>query len=86
MIHSSRHLLSNIARVVARDSSRTSADLQNLFTSLCEDSLIYPVFKDMKGSSRSLTNPATDIKFLPVRLLQYKAILPSTFSYHNLLA
>ena len=51
-----RHLLSNIAQVVARNSSWTSADLQNLFTSLCEDSLIYPGFTGMKGSYRSQVN------------------------------
>ncbi|KAF8341498.1 uncharacterized protein EI90DRAFT_2905792, partial [Cantharellus anzutake] len=44
------YVLSSIARVVARDSSRTTADLTVIYASLCEDPLIYPFFKNMKGA------------------------------------
>ena len=47
-----RHILSNIGRVTARDSSRTTASLQDLYTALCEDETIYGLFKNMKGHSR----------------------------------
>jgi hypothetical protein len=42
------HLLSNISRVVARDSSRTSATPHDLFVALCEDSTVYDTFRSMK--------------------------------------
>lgn len=38
-----------MAQVVARDSSRTTAHLQDLYVALCEDDNIYPLFKRMKG-------------------------------------
>lgn len=47
----SRHILSNVGRVAARDSSRTSATVQDLFVALCEDDSIYGLFKTMKGPS-----------------------------------
>ena len=46
-----RHILSNVARVAARDSSRNHATLHDLFVALCEDQSIYTLFKDMKGDS-----------------------------------
>ncbi|KAG6885475.1 hypothetical protein C0993_001340 [Termitomyces sp. T159_Od127] len=46
---SSRHILSNVGRVVARDSSRSNATAQDLFIALCEDHTIYDLFKKMKG-------------------------------------
>ncbi|TFK43844.1 hypothetical protein BDQ12DRAFT_643549 [Crucibulum laeve] len=42
------HILSNVARVAARDSSRTSATVNDLFVALCEDDSIYGLFKSMK--------------------------------------
>ncbi|KAF9226758.1 hypothetical protein BS17DRAFT_502768 [Gyrodon lividus] len=42
------HILSNVGRVAARDSSRTTANSQDLFIALCEDSSIYGLFKNMK--------------------------------------
>lgn len=44
-----RHILSNAGRVTARDSSRSTATLQDLFIALCEDDAIYGLFKNMKG-------------------------------------
>lgn len=44
-----RHVLSNVSRVAARDSSRVVATAQDLFTALCEDSTFYGTFKSMKG-------------------------------------
>ncbi|KAF8842678.1 hypothetical protein BDN67DRAFT_965340 [Paxillus ammoniavirescens] len=42
------HILSNVGRVAARDSSRATANSQDLFIALCEDSSIYGLFKNMK--------------------------------------
>ncbi|KAI5993650.1 hypothetical protein EDD15DRAFT_2367392 [Pisolithus albus] len=42
------HVLSNVSRVVARDSSRATANSQDLFIALCEDRTIYGLFKNMK--------------------------------------
>ncbi|KII95279.1 hypothetical protein PLICRDRAFT_208916 [Plicaturopsis crispa FD-325 SS-3] len=42
------HILSNVGRVAARDSSRTSATVQDLFVALCEDDSIYGLFKSLK--------------------------------------
>ncbi|KAG8965434.1 hypothetical protein FRC05_003271 [Tulasnella sp. 425] len=42
------HILTNVAKVVARDSSRTTAHVQDLYVALCEDDSIYPLFKRMK--------------------------------------
>ncbi|KAL6307196.1 hypothetical protein BKA93DRAFT_118541 [Sparassis latifolia] len=42
------HLLSNVSRVAARDSSRTTAILQDVFIALCEDDSMYGMFKTMK--------------------------------------
>lgn len=49
MITLLRHILSNVGRVAARDSSRAIANSQDLFIALCEDSAIYGLFKNMKG-------------------------------------
>ena len=46
-----RHVLSNVSRVAARDSSRTLATVQDLFIALGEDDAIYGMFKSMKGES-----------------------------------
>ncbi|KAJ7739894.1 hypothetical protein B0H16DRAFT_1424434 [Mycena metata] len=42
------HILSNVGRVAARDSSRTSATVQDVFVALCEDHSIYALFKSMR--------------------------------------
>ncbi|KAG2156364.1 hypothetical protein DEU56DRAFT_766737 [Suillus clintonianus] len=42
------HILSNVGRVASRDSSRATANSQDLFIALCEDSTIYGFFKNMK--------------------------------------
>ncbi|KDR84077.1 hypothetical protein GALMADRAFT_696063 [Galerina marginata CBS 339.88] len=42
------HILSNVGRVAARDSSRTSATVNDLFVALCEDDSIYGLFRTMK--------------------------------------
>ncbi|EIW82265.1 hypothetical protein CONPUDRAFT_54680, partial [Coniophora puteana RWD-64-598 SS2] len=44
------HVLSNVGRVAARDSSRTVSNAHDLFTALCEDATIYGLFKSMKGA------------------------------------
>lgn len=46
--HICEHILSNVGRVVARDSSRTTAHSSDLYTALCEDESLYPLFKTMK--------------------------------------
>lgn len=43
------HVLSNVSRVAARDSSRATANSQDLFIALCEDRTIYGLFKNMKS-------------------------------------
>jgi hypothetical protein len=45
-----RHILSNVGRVTARDSSKASATVQDLFVALCEDNAIYGLFRSMKGA------------------------------------
>ncbi|KAH7103061.1 hypothetical protein BKA62DRAFT_698490 [Auriculariales sp. MPI-PUGE-AT-0066] len=42
------HVLSNVARVVARNSSQSTAHVQDLYVALCEDETIYNLFKSMK--------------------------------------
>ncbi|KAJ6561459.1 hypothetical protein DFH09DRAFT_1364409 [Mycena vulgaris] len=42
------HILSNVGRVAARDSSRTGATVQDVFVALCEDHSIYELFKSMR--------------------------------------
>ncbi|KAF7335358.1 hypothetical protein MSAN_02346600 [Mycena sanguinolenta] len=42
------HILSNVGRVAARDSSRTGATVQDVFVALCEDHSIYALFKSMR--------------------------------------
>ncbi|KAF9534568.1 hypothetical protein CPB83DRAFT_842530 [Crepidotus variabilis] len=42
------HILSNVGRVAARDSSRTYATVNDLFVALCEDDSVYGLFKTMK--------------------------------------
>ncbi|KAG7447582.1 uncharacterized protein BT62DRAFT_947663 [Guyanagaster necrorhizus] len=46
------HILSNVGRVASRDSSRTSAIVQDVFVALCEDETIYGLFKIMKVYSQ----------------------------------
>ncbi|KAI0920778.1 hypothetical protein AcW1_005045 [Taiwanofungus camphoratus] len=43
------HVLSNVSRVAARDSSRTIATIQDVFTALCEDDSMYSTFRAMKA-------------------------------------
>ncbi|KAJ3923740.1 hypothetical protein F5877DRAFT_30796 [Lentinula edodes] len=43
----SRHVLSNVGRVASRDSSRTYANIQDVFVALCEDETVYNLFKSM---------------------------------------
>lgn len=49
-----RHILSNVGRVAARDSSRTNATVNDLFVALCEDDSIYGLFRTMKGVELAL--------------------------------
>lgn len=49
----SRHILTNVGRVAARDSSRVSATVNDLFTALCEDDSIYGLFRSMRGEEIS---------------------------------
>ncbi|KAH7343880.1 hypothetical protein B0J17DRAFT_644327 [Rhizoctonia solani] len=42
------HVLNNVGQVVARDSSRGTAYSLDVYTALCEDTAIYPLFKTMK--------------------------------------
>ncbi|KAF8528845.1 hypothetical protein BU17DRAFT_37137 [Hysterangium stoloniferum] len=46
--HICEHVLACVGRVVARDSSRTTAHSQDLYVALCEDETIYALFKTMK--------------------------------------
>ncbi|KIP10405.1 hypothetical protein PHLGIDRAFT_115528 [Phlebiopsis gigantea 11061_1 CR5-6] len=46
--HICEHILSNVGRVAARDSSRTVATVRDLFVALCEDASVYSAFKTMK--------------------------------------
>ncbi|KAG8986436.1 hypothetical protein FRB93_005268 [Tulasnella sp. JGI-2019a] len=61
--HICEHVLANVAKVVARDSSRTSAHLQDLYVALCEDDMMYPLFKrmkvkeDLEAQNKALTMP-----------------------------
>ncbi|KAI0320277.1 hypothetical protein OF83DRAFT_1105910 [Amylostereum chailletii] len=41
------HILTNVGRVATRDSSRTAAGVQDLFTALCEDGSMYALFRRM---------------------------------------
>ncbi|KAI0638587.1 hypothetical protein C8Q77DRAFT_441625 [Trametes polyzona] len=43
------HVLSNVSRVAARDSARTLATIQDLFTALGEDDALYGTLKSMKA-------------------------------------
>ena len=52
-----RHILSNVGRVAARDSSRTNATVNDLFVALCEDDSIYGLFRTLKGSRCFATDP-----------------------------
>ncbi|CUA70263.1 Titin [Rhizoctonia solani] len=46
--HVCEHVLNNVGQVVARDSSRGTAYALDVYTALCEDTAIYPLFKTMK--------------------------------------
>ncbi|KAG8732376.1 hypothetical protein FRC11_014067 [Ceratobasidium sp. 423] len=46
--HVCEHVLNNVGQVVARDSSRGTAYSMDVYTALCEDTAIYPLFKTMK--------------------------------------
>ena len=48
-VDSKRHILLTISRVVSRDSSRSSATLNDLYVAICEDEQLYETFKSMKG-------------------------------------
>ncbi|KAI6163236.1 hypothetical protein EDD17DRAFT_1477037 [Pisolithus thermaeus] len=69
------HVLSNVSRVAARDSSRATANSQDLFIALCEDSAIYGLFKNMKiyGEIESLS-----------KLLNERRSLSKSFSRERL--
>ncbi|EKM59939.1 uncharacterized protein PHACADRAFT_181874 [Phanerochaete carnosa HHB-10118-sp] len=46
--HICEHILSDVSRVAARDSSRAVATVQDLFVALCEDASVYSMFRTMK--------------------------------------
>lgn len=46
--HVCEHILSQLARVVARDSGIASAGVQDLYVALCEDESVWGLFKKMK--------------------------------------
>ncbi|KIM20650.1 hypothetical protein M408DRAFT_129207 [Serendipita vermifera MAFF 305830] len=46
--HICEHILANVARVVGRDASRSSAHVSDLNLALCEDEAIYQLFRTMK--------------------------------------
>ncbi|KAL0070102.1 hypothetical protein AAF712_002589 [Marasmius tenuissimus] len=60
------HILSNVGRVAARDSSRTTATLQDVFVALCEDDSIYSLFKTMNGATVSICLPQSTLTALVV--------------------
>lgn len=47
--HVCEHVLSQLSRVVSRDSSVTVAGVQDLYTALCEDESVWGFFKRMRG-------------------------------------
>lgn len=47
--HVCEHILSSVARIVARDSGTAVAGPQDLYTALCEDESVWGFFKRMKG-------------------------------------
>ena len=47
--HVCEHVLSQLARVVARDSSIAVAGVPDLYVALCEDESVWGFFKRMKG-------------------------------------
>ncbi|RXK36716.1 hypothetical protein M231_06023 [Tremella mesenterica] len=46
--HVCEHVLAQLARVVARDSSISTASVQDLYVALCEDESVWGIFKRMK--------------------------------------
>lgn len=52
--HICEHILSKLSQVVARDSSIVTANVQDLYTALCEDDSVYGFFKRMDGEYSSL--------------------------------
>ncbi|KZT62775.1 hypothetical protein CALCODRAFT_425660 [Calocera cornea HHB12733] len=47
--HVCGHIMSCVSRVVARDSSKTSASISDLYAALCEDQALYSMAKGMNG-------------------------------------
>ncbi|KAG8965475.1 hypothetical protein FRC03_000472 [Tulasnella sp. 419] len=68
----SRHILSNVARVVARDSSRATAHVNDLYVALCEDDSIYHLFKRMKVKDQ------IEAQSKPIRPRRSKSITSAT--------
>lgn len=63
--HVCEHILSSVARIVARDSGTAVAGLQELYTALCEDESVWGFFKRMKGEPfivQRLSNHALAVK------------------------
>lgn len=52
-----RHILGNVGRVVGRDASRATAQVQDLYVALCEDETVYNLFKTMKGGCCTVSEP-----------------------------
>lgn len=50
--HICEHVLAQLSRVVARDSSIATAGVQDLYVALCEDESIWGLFKRLQGESR----------------------------------
>ncbi|WVQ71617.1 hypothetical protein IAR50_001157 [Cryptococcus sp. DSM 104548] len=50
--HICEHILAQLARVVARDSGKSVASPQDLYTALCEDESIWGVFKRLKAKEQ----------------------------------
>lgn len=49
--HICEHVLGQLSRVVARDSSIAVAGVQDLYVALCEDESIWGLFKRLQGKS-----------------------------------
>ena len=63
--HVCEHVLRQLSRVVARDSSIAVAGVQDLYVALCEDESIWGLFKRLQGKLHSSSLELTDSQRVP---------------------
>jgi len=63
--HVCEHVLRQLSRVVARDSSIAVAGVQDLYVALCEDESIWGLFKRLQGKLRYSNLELTDSQRVP---------------------